>query len=136
MGIQPTRQRLGIWYLPSSWSNHFLSIPGLKLAHLGSLVTHLEPIFFCPVWCQIAYHLASLDKLDMAAFILAKLGDAILQLVAHAWLEVELLGFFLSRSQCLACSTSGQLGLSAGKQSPWDHVGLHQAIAKVAETLW
>ena len=46
------------------------------------------------------------------------------------------LGFFLTRSQCLACSTSGQLGLSAGKQSPWDHVGLHQAIAKVAETLW
>ena len=40
--------------------------------------------------------------------------------------------FFLTRPQCLGCSTSGQLGPSAGSQSPWEHGGHHQAIVGIA----
>ena len=40
--------------------------------------------------------------------------------------------FVLTRPQCLGCSTFGQLGLSAGNQSPCYHVGFHQAIVGVA----
>ena len=133
-GNTTTRQQLGIWCLPSSWSNPWLSTFGLKLS-AGTLGTSCYPAGANLLLSSMVPNCLPLGQLGQAWHGCLHSGKAWWchpSVGCSCWEWSWALGPFLTRPQCLGCSTSGQLGLSAGKQSPWDHVGLHQAIVGIA----